>query len=594
MGGNYGGSTEGSREGGGNGGGGVSGIGGSGVGGSTEGSREGGGGNTTSASTTSAATPGGNQPSGGVSGIASSGSFNGPGVSSLNAPATATSAQAYSNYNTPSANPPGGIASLGNQTQNTAFGGFQGPGVGSLNAPVNNTLGPRAASPQYANAPTAGLGTYVSPPKQFTDRVPTTYNDIGVAGVPGGIDQRFQYNQPTGSGIPADSGPFAGGYGNFDPATQSYAVDRGLIGSQNFAENYTPQQSTVSTVGANSPFADQSVQAYNPVQSFQNYVVPAAQALAGTPAGMNFTPNYPGQIAAQTGLQNQAIAAPPSIPTVQSTPIVGVSGLANPTQVTSGSYIGPGTDARWASLEGYGQLYNPSTPAVNPTTNTVAGPGNMRVTGGKGTVAFDSLGAAPPGYGNAQGIAGAAPGAVTPYGPMVDQYSYMPPEQVAAGTENIYGVSRPTPYAATTALSQQVLANRAPQQAVVADNTPTYDTSNDLPTLPDPAAPTDQYVPPIVPGQEDYRPGTNPVDWAGRGDNQYVYNQPTTPPPAPPAEKEDNSDNDGLGWMKYYPNQYASQSQTVALPELTYVRDPVSTGVGSLLPNIRVTPYRTI
>lgn len=596
--GSYGGSTEGSRQGGGSGT--SSGIGGGTTsGGSTEGARQGGGGTTTSGvggtTTSPSQAGGGNAAQGGVSGIASSG-FQGPGVNAMNAPATATSTQAYSGYSTPGANTSGGIASLGNQTQNTAFGGFQGPGVNGMNAPVTSTsgvpgnLGPRATSPQYTNAPTAGLGSYVSPPKQFTESLPRTYNDLGVAGVPGGLDQRFQYNQPTGTGIPADSGPYQGGYGNFDPANQTYAVDRGLIGSQNFAENYTPPQAVasynpltsvsatpppVSTVGANSPFADQSVQAYDPVQSFQNYVVPAAQALSGAP------PVGPGNMS-----------------------VVGGQGIV-------------AFDSLGAAPPGYGNAMGINQPTQVASAPPV-GPGNMSVVGGQGSVAFDSLGAAPPGYGNAVGISqpvntpyqapqlvSGAPAGVTPYGPMVDQYSFNQPGQLSGAMEQA-GLPGPTPYAGAVITSQGVLANRTPPATVVADNEPAYtpstqpvytpDYSNDgLMDLPDPAAPTDQYVPPILPGQEGSPPGAGPTDYAGRGNDTYAYNVPAPQPPVPPIVPEpENPDNDGLGWMRYYPSQYATQSQTVALPELTYMRDPASTGVGSLLPNIQVTPYRTI
>ena len=629
--GSYGGSTEGSRQGGGSGT--TSGIGGGTTsGGSTEGARQGGGGTTTSGvggtTTSPSQAGGGNTAQGGVSGIASSG-FQGPGVNAMNAPATATSTQAYSGYSTPGANTSGGIASLGNQTQNTAFGGFQGPGVNGMNAPVTSTsgvpgnLGPRATSPQYTNAPTAGLGSYVSPPKQFTESLPRTYNDLGVAG------------------IPADSGPYQGGYGNFDPASQAYAVDRGLIGSQNFAENYTPPQAVasynpltsvsaapppVSTVGANSPFADQSVQAYDPVQSFQNYVVPAAQALSGAPPvgpgnmsvvggqgivafdslgaappgyGNAMGINQPTQVASTppVGPGNMSVvggqgsvafdslgASPPGYgnarginqPTVAtSTNIVGVSGLADP-NITGPAYMGPGTTARWSALENQGQIQ-----PVNSPYDTFALPSVPEQT-----------------------VASSVPNRVTSYGPMVDQYSFVPAEQLSGAMEQ-RDLSGPTPYAGAVITSQGVLANRTPPATVVADNEPAYtpstqpvytpDYSNDdLMDLPDPAAPTDQYVPPVTPGQEDYFPGTNPTDWATRGQNDLAYNVPPAPPAPPIVPEPEDPDKDGLGWMRYYPSQYATQSQTVALPELTYMRDPASTGVGSLLPNIQVTPYRTI
>jgi hypothetical protein len=303
-------------------------------------------------------------------------------------------------------------------------------------------------------------------------------------------------------------------------------------------------------VGANSPFADQSVQAYNPVQSFQNYVVPAAQALSGAP------PVGPGNMS-----------------------VVGGQGIV-------------AFDSLGAAPPGYGNAMGINQPTQVASAPPV-GPGNMSVVGGQGSVAFDSLGASPPGVGNATGInqptqtASAAPPRSIMGGRGVLAFS----SQGAAppGMSNAKGITDPSQ-------STYQVADNEPAYTPSTQPVYTPDYSNDgLMDLPDPAAPTDQYVPPILPGQEGPPPGAGPTDYAGRGNDTYAYNVPAPQPPVPPIVPEpEDPDKDGLGWMRYYPNQYATQSQTVALPELTYMRDPASTGVGSLLPNIQVTPYRTI
>jgi hypothetical protein len=117
----------------------------------------------------------------------------------------------------------------------------------------------------------------------------------------------------------------------------------------------------------------------------------------------------------------------------------------------------------------------------------------------------------------------------------------------------------------------------------------------------DPTAPTDQYIGPIVPGQEDPRAPYNggnqfatgggggqnivPAGYYGGGGGGYYGGGGggggegggggNTPPP-----------NSGLDWFNYYGLNPPYQT-VVPLPQLTDIA-PVSEGVGSLLPNIVV------
>lgn len=524
--------------------------------------------------------------------------------SSLSAPArTAPSAAAPSRA--PSApaggsktGPSGPLSAPARTAPSAAAGGRTGPSsplsapartapsTGTPNKPFTG-FGPRADSPQYSVAPTAGLGTYVTQPKDQS-RVPE-------------------------------------GIGTLAATPEQYS----LINSYN--TYVTPAVDSL-TEGANSPFADPEVTSYNPNQTFS---VPSPMAGSYNPLDSISTPEtiatakfandmyadptlgnemLPTGRAFNTGVpvsQEEKLAGGVSGIMAAATPVnraptVGISNLADPNNIYAGGYMA-NPNARWNSLASVGNLTLPED--------------------------YDNISVAnPPTVSDAQRFADSLT-PTTPYGPSVDRFSFADPDALARGTYNVTGIEAPTPMGAMTRLTERELLGRTqtpsvaatPQTLDVTDNYPvrtaaapaqTLDVTDNYPVrtdqydvvdsfsqegnyptdvnpsqddglidLPDPTEPTIGYVGPVYPGEEDGIYGRNPTSWAGGHSTQFNVVPTSGPPPSNP-NPGGGGGGGGQPETPWFDSSYNNPAYVteVRAPTITTLA-PVSTGVGGLLPN---------
>jgi len=215
----------------------------------------------------------------------------------------------------------GGITGIASANPANAFGPRQG----------TEAFGPRAGNPQLGIAPTAGLGAYIQQPKDQA-RVPG-YQDLGIAGVPGAMPRSMSLaagtpvNPYAGMTRPAlpSAGPAVydqpsapgGGYGNFNVDNQQLAIDRGLLGSQRLAE----EQRMNLAAGANSPFADPTVGAYNVNKTIRDRVLPDNLSVGPGPYDRQYTTPDDRVLAAIYGEDIIGVPLPTGVASTSNVPV---------------------------------------------------------------------------------------------------------------------------------------------------------------------------------------------------------------------------------------------------------------------------------
>jgi hypothetical protein len=356
------------------------------------------------------------------------------------------------------------------------------------------------------------------------------------------------------------------GYGTFNtPAPPSQYTGYG-----NFNVPSTPA----------APRAPQ-VAAYDPLTSFNTYVRPTVAALENNTApqtgpnestmAMNGTLTFADLAVPDPFQDTRSIPAPPDISALQPAwEAANLAATAPPGQYSMADGYQMPRDVTEQALVG---MFNAQTQATNaPTYQNVAAPS-------PGSMPYDIRNAT----------------SFDPFGP---------PQPGMSRVSNIFNAGNPADLSKN--LAQQItdagtaVANSR-NPAVVADNTATtvpgsYDplVSDPLIDLPDPAPPTDRYIGPIYPGQEDILPGgggggNQPVLIGGGGNGGQNVVPVNGPPPAPPTPPTGGGGGGGTPPAPVNPfnqsyNNPAYQT-VVQLPALTQIA-PISQGMGSLLPNI--------
>lgn len=561
---------------------------------------------------------------GGVSGIANSGNAFGPRADSARF-AVSPSADLGSYVKDPSRVPasmsvygatPDQYAALnqgvGALTRQVSAPVQQGPGVTSLNAPVNSAppgafggFNPNSPLQQQAvdrgligslnlqekeranitvgaNSPLAApenqFGTnpqydpLSSPRAPMPNRMANSYDPLSSVRTPASIAQQQDianiYGDPTLGNIPLPSGR---AFNNTQPVPTPASQ---YAGYGNFNVPVTPANQQVQQLAKVD--TQPMPQAYDPLSSFNRYVAPTVAALEGNTApqtgpntstvAKNGTLTREQVVGQQPPESNFVIAEPPAISQAQWDAF---NAYRNPAPVAASN---PAT----VSLSNIADPNNPN--AANLAFNDQAR-----------WNAFNNAGTVNTAVADAASVLGPSYDPLTSFNAPFGQFPNNPGQRVT----NIFASGNPADIG--KALSEQILANRP--GAVIADNTPVYDNSSVYdPTapidLPDPAPPTDRYIGPVYPGQEG---GTNRgqtmIAGNGNSSGQYIVptsgstpSQPTTPP------VDTGGGNTGTpSASPWFDSSFANPAYTTVIPtpQITQVA-PISTGVGSLLPNIVV------